>query len=272
MRVETPAVVLEGVSFSYDGVPALQRVSLQVPRGSFTALIGPNGAGKSTVLRLVLGLLRADEGTVEVLGRPPGDRKQPIGYVPQRVKIPAGFPLSVEEVTLMGRYGALGLGRRPGPEDRQAARDALERAGIAHLARARFGELSGGQQQRALIARALSGKPRLLLLDEPTAGLDPAAQARFYSLVCDLQREEHLTLLCASHDLEVVSAHADRVILLDHTVRASGAPTDVLSSDALARSYGFPPPHRHDESGGEPSSAVQGRAAGVPSPAPEGGP
>jgi ABC-type Mn2+/Zn2+ transport system ATPase subunit len=239
------AIVLRDVTFSYDGRPALIDVSLEVPLRSFTALIGPNGAGKSTVLKLLLGLHRPKTGTIEVLGSRPGRVEQPIGYVPQRIRLPTGFPLSVHEVVLMGRYGRLGLWRRPGREDHARARDALERVGMLQVERERFGDLSGGQQQRVLIARALCAEPRLLILDEPTAGLDPAAQARFYTLVCDLQRQEGLTLLCASHDLDVVSAHADLVILLDRRVRAQGAPSDVLGSRALDRSYGFPPPHVH---------------------------
>jgi zinc transport system ATP-binding protein len=233
------------VSFSYDGVPALDDVTLAVPRGSFTALIGPNGAGKSTVLRLLLGLLQPERGEVRVLGERPGRAGQPIGYVPQRIRLPVGFPLSVHEVVLMGRYGRVGLWRRPGRKDQLRAREALERVNLPHLERRRFGELSGGQQQRVLIARALAGDPHLLLLDEPTAGLDPAAQARFYALVCDLQKGAELTLFCASHDLAVVSAHADRLILLDRQVRAQGPPGEVLGSRALERSYGFPPPHHH---------------------------
>jgi ABC-type Mn2+/Zn2+ transport system ATPase subunit len=240
-------VELRGVTFSYNGVPALEEVTLEVPRGSFTALIGPNGAGKSTVLRLLLGLLRPDRGEVRVLGERPGTPGLSIGYVPQRMRIPSGFPLSVHEVVLMGRYGRLGLGHRPARVDHDKAAESLRRVGMEHLARRRFGELSGGQQQRVLIARSLAGEPRLLLLDEPTAGLDPAAQARFYSLVCDLQKEADLTLLCASHDLGVVSAHADRVILLDRSIRAQGSPSEVLGSRALERSYGFPPPHHHSE-------------------------
>jgi zinc transport system ATP-binding protein len=129
--------------------------------------------------------------------------------------------------------------------DRVLVEQALERVGMDHMKKHRFGELSGGQQQRVLIARALCGEPKLLILDEPTAGLDPAAQARFYTLVCDLQREEDLTLLCASHDLGVVSAHADKVILLDRSVRAQGSPHDVLGSRAVERAYAFPPPHEH---------------------------
>jgi ABC-type Mn2+/Zn2+ transport system ATPase subunit len=239
-------VELEDVSFAYNGTPALQGVSLEVPRGSFTALIGPNGAGKSTVLRLLLGLLRPQAGEVRVLGERPGRAGLAIGYVPQRIKLPYGFPLAVHEVVLMGTYGRLGLGRRPGADEHARVTQALARVRMEHLAARRFGELSGGQQQRVLIARALASEPRLLLLDEPTAGLDPAAQARFYTLVCDLQKEEDLTLLCASHDLGVVSAHADRVILLDRTVRAAGTPAHVLGSRALERSYGFPAPHHHE--------------------------
>jgi zinc transport system ATP-binding protein len=246
--VVAAAVIFDQVSFAYNGSPALDDVSLEVPRGSFTALIGPNGAGKSTLLRLLLGLLRPLRGEVRVLGERPGSRGLPIGYVPQRIRLPSGFPLSVHEVVLMGRYGRIGLGRRPGAKDRAKVTEALERVSMADLERQRFGELSGGQQQRVLIARALCGEPRLLVLDEPTAGLDPAAQARFYTLVCDLQRAADLTLLCASHDVGVVSAHADRVILLDRSVRAMGDAAEVLGSHALDRSYGFPPPHDHASS------------------------
>jgi ABC-type Mn2+/Zn2+ transport system ATPase subunit len=241
------AIALRDVTFSYDGRPALIDVTLEVPFRSFTALIGPNGAGKSTVLRLLLGLQRPEKGVVEVLGGRPGQVGQPIGYVPQRIRLPTGFPLSVHEVVLMGRYGRLGIGRRPGAEDRGRVRQALERVSMVELEQERFGDLSGGQQQRVLIARAICAEPRLLILDEPTVGLDPAAQARFYTLVCDLQREEGLTLLCASHDLDVVSAHADHVILLDRTVRAAGPPNVVLGSRALEHSYGFPPPHTHGD-------------------------
>ena len=238
-------VELRGVTFSYDGAPALANVTLDVPRGSFTALIGPNGAGKSTVLRLLLGLLRPERGDVRVLGERPGKAGLPIGYVPQKIRLPFGFPLSVHEVVLMGRYGHLGIGRRPGKHDHAKATEALQRVGMERVARRRFGELSGGQQQRVLIARSLASEPRLLLLDEPTVGLDPAAQARFYTLVCDLQKEADLTLLCASHDLAIVSAHADRVILLDRSVQAEGSPAEVLGSLALERTYGFPAPHHH---------------------------
>jgi ABC-type Mn2+/Zn2+ transport system ATPase subunit len=234
-------------------------VTFSVAPGSFTALIGPNGAGKSTLLRILLGLLAPDRGTVEVFGVPAGARARggarPIGYVPQRVKLPAGFPLTVAEVVLMGRYGRLGLLRRPGAADHARTSEALAQVGMTELAGRRFSELSGGQQQRALIARALAGEPHLLLLDEPTAGLDPAARARFYTLVCDLQHGQGLTVLCASHDLEVVSEHVDRLVLLDRAVRAEGPPREVLASAALGRAYAFP--ERHDHAAGPPGSGAR---------------
>ncbi len=235
---------------SYDGRPALEDVSFVVAEGTFCALIGPNGAGKSTCLRLVLGLLRPSAGRVEVFGARPGRDVRPVGYVPQKVVIPRGLPISVLDVTVMGRTGILGPGRRPGARDRELARHALDQVGLADYAGRRFQDLSGGQQQRVLIARALCGEPRLLLLDEPTAGLDSAARARFYALVCDLQHAQGLTLLSATHDLDVVGEHADTLILLDRTVRAQGRAGDVLASGALGRAYPFPAPHRHESVGG----------------------
>lgn len=245
---ERAAIQVEDLWFSYGKRQVLEGVTLDVPAGSFAALIGPNGAGKSTLLRLLLGVLRPQRGRMTLLGQPPGKQGQPIGYVPQGIKLPEGFPISVMDVALMGRYGDLGLGRRPARKDRERARGALESVGMGELGDRRFQDLSGGQQQRVLIARALVSDPCLLILDEPTAGLDPAARARFYSTVCDLQRARGLTLFCASHDVEDVAQHAQTLILLDHVVRAAGPPGDVLASQALADVYHFPPPHVHENS------------------------
>lgn len=250
MSDTTPsAIVLDHVRASYDGHLALDDVSFQVGEGRFAALIGPNGAGKSTALRVVLGLVRPDSGRVEVFGHAPG-RGGRVGYVPQKVVIPRGFPISVLDVALMGRTAVLGPGRRPGTEDLARARAALGQVGLDDVADRRFQNLSGGQQQRVLIARALCGEPRLLLLDEPTAGLDSGARARFYALVCELQHAQGLTLLCATHDLDVVADHADTLILLDRTVRAVGRPTDVMDSGAMGRAYPLPTTHVHATEGG----------------------
>lgn len=239
------AVRVRDVWFGYERQPVLRGIGFEVAPGSFTALVGPNGAGKSTLLRILLGLLTPERGQVEVFGAAAGDRRRPIGYVAQRVRLPAGFPISVAEVALLGRYGRLAPPRRPRAADRARAAAALERVGMREHAARRFSALSVGQQQRVLIARSLAGDPDLLLLDEPTAGLDPAARARFFTLVCDLQRDQGLTVLCASHDLEVVSAHADRLVLLNRELRAEGPPQEVLGSRALADAYAFPEPHDH---------------------------
>lgn len=240
-----PAIGVEDLWFSYGRRRVLEGVSMEVPPGSFAALIGPNGAGKSTLLRLLLGVLKPEKGRISILGRPPGKQGQPIGYVPQGIRLPGGFPLSVRDVVLMGRFANLGLFKRPGPEDRRRAEEALESVGMLAFLHRRFEDLSGGQQQRVLIARALVGDPCLLILDEPTAGLDPAARARFYGRVCDLQRARGLTLFCASHDVEDVAQHAQTLILLDHQVRAMGPPQEVLKSQAIPQVYQFPPPHVH---------------------------
>ena len=252
---ETAAVSFEDVWFSYDGTNTLEAVSFDVAQGQFAALIGPNGAGKTTALRLLLGVMRPRRGRVLLFGAHPGRQDQVIGYIPQRVIAPRGFPLTVSEVVLMGRYGQIGLGRRPRLRDREAAGRALERVGLQHLANQMFGALSGGQQQRVLIARALAGEPHLLLLDEPTAGLDPAARSDFYNLCCTLQRETHLTVLAASHDIEAVAHHADHVILINHSVLAAGSPHDVLHSPVLQEAYRFPERHHephHDHQGATP--------------------
>lgn len=246
-KCEGSVIDVRDVSFSYGRRPVLNGVSLEVPAGSFAALIGPNGAGKSTLLRLVLGTLRPAVGTITVFERPPWQQKRPVGYVPQRINLPQGFPLSVGDVVLMGRFGLVGLGRRPSKADRERVGEALEQVGMLHLHHRRFQDLSGGQQQRVLIARALVGDPCLLLLDEPTSGLDPAARARFYGQVCDLQRARGLTLLCASHDVEDVAQHAQTLILLDQVVKAVGPPREVLAGQAVLEAYHFPPPHVHAE-------------------------
>ncbi len=246
-----PAVSFHNVWFGYGRADVFRDLSLSVDEGTFMALIGPNGAGKTTMLRLLLGLEKPRKGHVRVYGNPPGTRGKRVGYVPQKTGVPDEFPLSVLEAVLMGRFALMGFGRRPSRTDREAARTALARVKLAESADRRFGELSGGQQRRALIARALVGEPRLLLLDEPTAGLDPAAQARFYDMCCVLQREEKLTLIAASHDVNVVAQHADTVLLIDREVKAMGPPAAVLDPAQLDQVYDFPRDHVHRHRPGE---------------------
>ncbi len=229
------AVVLEGVSVSFGSVTPLREVSLRVGEGELVGIVGPSGAGKTTLLRLLLGEVRPATGTLH-LGGP--DRGRPsIGYVPQIEGSERTFPLTVEGAVLLG--GAAGSSRLPwfSRSERAAARSTLDRLGIADLHDRPLGQLSGGQFQRMLFARALVSRPRLLLLDEPTSGIDLHTRAEMLTLVADLNRDG-LTVVLTTHDLNWVAAHLPRVVCLNGTVRADGAPEAVLRPDVLRDTFG----------------------------------
>ncbi len=233
-------VELDRVTVAYRTVTVLEEVSLKVFRGSFLAVIGPNGAGKTTLLKVILGLVRPVEGTVRVFGRDPrhlGAERRAIGYVPQTAAVDRHFPLRVADVVMMGRYGRIGLVRRPSAADREAARRAMERTGVTHLANSPLGRLSGGQRQRVLLARALACEPELLILDEPAAGVDVPATESLYELLRDLHKDG-LTTLLVSHDVGVVAAFVDGVVCLNRRLVAHGRPEEVLGSEELAQMYG----------------------------------
>jgi zinc transport system ATP-binding protein len=232
----TPAIEFDGVSFWYrPGVPVLTDASFRVDKGSTVCVIGPNGGGKTTLLYLALGLLRPGSGTVRVLGTAPESARKQIGYMPQHADFDDNFPVSVREVVLMGRLRN-GLFCRYGRADRDAAAGALEEMGVADLARRPFAALSGGQRQRVLIARALASHPQLLLLDEPTAYVDPAFAEQFYEIVRRLK--ERLTVVMVSHDLGVVSEGVDSVICVNRRVRVH--PTSDLTGEVIQALYGSP--------------------------------
>ncbi len=237
-----PLVELRDVTVRFGHHVALEGVSFRVEEGQFTAIIGPNGAGKTTLLRVILGVLRPDEGEVRVLGRPPWkltrQERLAIGYVPQEFPRHRHFPLRVLDVVLMGRYGALGWFRRPGPADRKEAMEVLKLLEIAHLARRRLADLSGGERQRVFIGRALVNRPRLLLLDEPSASLDPAMTEGLFALLERLRKELHLTVLLVSHDVGIVASFADRVACLARRLVAHGRPQEVLTGANLECMYG----------------------------------
>lgn len=201
----------------------LKEVNLEIERGHFEIIIGPNGAGKTTLLKVILGLLEPSRGEVKVFGRHPKElkkRRSLIGYVPQRPLVNPNFPVTVLDTVLMGRYGKLGLIRRPGSRDREVVLKNLEKVGLLHLKDRVIGQLSGGQQQRAFIARALCNDPQLLILDEPAIALDVTARDRFYGLLIELKHDLDLTILLVTHDLSVVSLHTDNVICINQTIYA----------------------------------------------------
>jgi zinc transport system ATP-binding protein len=222
----------EGVSFSYGNEPALSDVSIAVRSGEFAALAGPNGSGKSTLLRIVLGLLAPDAGSVELFGARPGhlrDRWR-VGYVPQRLRIAPDLPASVEEVVAAGRLAKQGWWRPSRAADREAVDHALESVALTGFRRRRLGELSGGEQQRALIAKALASEPELLVLDEPTAGVDVESQALFRDSLVHLVREHSAAVLLVSHELGAVADDLDHLIVLKRSVVFDGTPDELAST------------------------------------------
>lgn len=204
-----PLVTLENVSFAYNGEPVIEDVSLSIQRGDFTAMIGPNGGGKTTLLKLILGLLKPDRGTIRVLGASAPAAAPGIGYVPQNVNINNSFPVTALDVVLMGKHTPKRRWARYSTADREEALAALERLQMAGQAATRISDLSGGQRQRVFIARALVTDPQLLLLDEPTANIDTRGQSEFFDLLAKLNRE--ITILVVSHDLLVISRYVKSV-------------------------------------------------------------
>ncbi|MCL6430791.1 MAG: metal ABC transporter ATP-binding protein [Anaerolineae bacterium] len=241
MGVEAvPAVELENVTVAYGRTVALENVSLRVAPHEFVGIVGPNGSGKTTLLRTILGLVRPVRGEVRVFGLPAdalGPMRHRLGYVPQIAPVDIRFPVHVLDVVLMGRFGQIGLLRRPTAADREAAYHALERVGMQHLADRQIGQLSGGQRQRVFVARALAVEPELLLLDEPATGVDPGARGSLYELLNQLH-QEGMTILMASHDVAVVSQLVDQVACVNRRVVLHGRPEEVLGDEALEGCYG----------------------------------
>lgn len=227
------AIELSGVTFGYDQTPIVQDVSFRLAERDFACLVGPNGGGKTTLLRLMLGLLSPQAGTVRILGRTPLQARREIGYMPQRVELDPQFPVTVMDVVLMGRLSHAGLGPYR-VADKAAALDALQTVRLERYARHSFAALSGGQRQRVLIARALACEPRILLLDEPTANLDPAVQDELHELLRRLN--ERLTVVLVSHDVGFVWNYVKTVVCVNRTVVVHA--TDQMTGDVMRSLYG----------------------------------
>lgn len=229
-----PVIRIEGLSFSFGLAPVLQDIDLQVSQGEFVGLVGPNAGGKSTLLKLILGLLRPQSGRIQVLGTSPQEARRRVGYVPQYPSFQRDFPISAEQVVLMGRLGlspALGWYRRA---DREAAHRALGEVEAKDLARRRIGTLSGGQLQRVLLARALVGEPEILILDEPTANIDQRVEGEIFDLLAALNAR--LTILVVSHDIAFISGYVNRVACLNQTLVCH--PTKAVNGDLVHQLYG----------------------------------
>lgn len=217
---DTPIVELRNVSYSYGRLLALENVDLVVGERDFLGIIGPNGGGKTTILRIILGLVEPDGGTVRVFGGSPAEGRRRIGYVPQRFDVDLAFPASVTDVVLMGRLGHARAGRGYDDTDRDAARAALETIGMADRADRPIGDLSGGERQRVLIARALAAGPELLMLDEPLSSIDSRWQASFYGMLRELN--DRMAVMLVSHDVTALSAYVEQVACLNRKLYYHG--------------------------------------------------
>ncbi|MFC1944312.1 metal ABC transporter ATP-binding protein [Chloroflexota bacterium] len=229
-------VRLEDIWVRYDGMPVLEGIDLSVERNDFLGIIGPNGGGKTTLLKVILGLVRPDRGRVSVLGGAPTKGRSRIGYVSQHTLFDPDFPISVWDVVLMGRCGRAGLLRRYGSEDAGLARKALETVGMFRYREKQIGTLSGGEQQRVFIARALVAEPKLLLLDEPTASVDSAAQTGFYDLLEEIK--QRMAVVLVSHDISAVSIYVDKIACLNRRLYYHGSKE--ISAEILEATYNCP--------------------------------
>jgi zinc transport system ATP-binding protein len=239
------------LDFAYQDRLVLKHIDLHVEPGSTVGLIGPNGGGKTTLLRLLLGLHAPTRGTIRIDGLTPRQAVSSgniIGYLPQRPATPIHFPLNVKQVVQMGLVGKTGMLHHLHKPDLDFVETLMDRIGLRELARLPVGELSGGQQQRVFIARALAARPKLLLLDEPTTGIDRLGQEKFIEFIEDLKREMHLTILFSSHDLRAVSSMSDRIACLNLTLHYHDAP-EHLPASLVYKMFGCDlqafAPHRH---------------------------
>jgi zinc transport system ATP-binding protein len=235
---DAAVVDLAGVTFGYTATPVIDDVSLTVDAGEYVAVVGPNGSGKSTLLRLLLGLLEPDTGTARLFGERADrfDDGERIGYVAQHASAAREMPITVREVVKMGRFPHVGIGRLSA-EDWAVVDDALATVGMSGFAGRRVTQLSGGQRQRAFIARALASEADLLVLDEPTVGVDAESVDAFYDLLAALNAEG-ITVLLIEHDLGAVVERAERVVCLNREVYFDGPTDEFVESDALARAFG----------------------------------
>lgn len=228
---------VENVSIGYNGKLILKNLSFHVPHGARLAVVGPNGAGKSTLFKALVGLLPVHSGRILIHGLPLGTHQDCVAYVPQREEVDWRFPVTVEDVVMMGRYGQMGWLARPSRRDREIVKQSLEQLGIAHLARQPIGQLSGGQQQRVFLARALAQEPHILLMDEPFTGVDVTTQEVTLALL-DRLHEQQVTTMISTHDLNLAASHFDYVLLLNHELIAFGPPQETLTTDHLLRAFG----------------------------------
>jgi len=217
-------------------------VTIQISEGEFVGIIGPNGSGKTTCLKAILGLIAPSAGSLHVFDcaceKLRCEHRAKIGYLPQKDRVEPDYPITNFEVVMMGRYGALGLFNRPSKKDREIAMESLRAVGMERFHNQPFGSLSGGQQRRVLIARAITQQPKILLLDEPTTGLDTTTQGHLLDLIQSLHQGFQLTIVFVTHDINLISPVCNTLLILKTKVYGKGPPVQVLTQDILTQVYG----------------------------------
>jgi zinc transport system ATP-binding protein len=232
-------VDLHDVWVAYDGKWVLKSVYLNCYAGEIFGIVGPNGGGKTTLLNVILGLVHPQKGSVQLFGTQPNKQSRlEVGYLPQISHADRSFPVTVLDVVLMGLYSRIGLFHRPDHNSKKIAMDLLSQINMADHAKRPFAVLSGGQQQRVNIARAMASKPKLLVLDEPATGVDSVAQEDFYELLAKFRNEQGISVIMVSHDIGVITSHADRVACLNVELHYHDEPDSCFSPDITKKVFG----------------------------------
>ena len=234
MKEKPPVIDIRDVNFRYDRENVLEHINLSIPEGAFVGLVGPNGSGKSTLLKIILGLLKAKEGDVKLFGIPQGRFKEwdRIGFVSQKANsFNTGFPATVAEVVMGGLVKKMGLFRRPGQKEKEAVKRAVQAVGMEPFLTRNIGDLSGGQQQRVFIARAIVSNPLILILDEPTVGVDSQNVDSFYRMLTHLNQELGMTLLLVTHDIGTITDKVTHVACLNKYLHFHGSMEQFIELD-----------------------------------------
>ena len=234
---ETSPLSIHDMTVAYHRKPVLWDIDLDIPEGKLVGIIGPNGAGKSTLIKASLDLIPRASGQVNIYGKPYQKQRHLVAYVPQRESVDWDFPVSALDVVTMGLYGQLGWFKRVGKKEREKARDALDRVGMAGYADRQISQLSGGQQQRVFLARALVQDATLYFMDEPFAGVDAATEKAIIPLLSAL-REDGKTVLVVHHDLQTIPEYFDYLLMLNMRVVAVGPTEEVFTEENLRKTYG----------------------------------
>jgi len=228
---------LQEITVLYGSKPALDHITISIPHGNQVAVVGPNGAGKSTLFKLLVGLIKPSSGKAQIHSRPLGGNLSCVAYVPQREEVDLRFPITVEEVIMMGRYMHYGPIKNPSKIDHTAVNSAMEQLGIQKLAKNSLNEISGGQLQRVFLARAIAQDPHILLMDEPFNGVDVSTQEATFEILT-LLRKKNVTVMVSTHDLNMAASKFENIMLLNHRIIAFGTPESVMTPKNLADAFG----------------------------------